>query len=99
MKRRQLWRKVIYVFEYVPFTINTLLFAIAVWISYLLLHKPLPKNTAGDTDSFQALIIIMGRVAFWFVVVLVLISVISTIVTWLIYMIMKDHDRYNLKVE
>ncbi|MCD6065100.1 MAG: hypothetical protein K0R82_3011 [Flavipsychrobacter sp.] len=88
------WR-IRYALQYFPFTFNTLLCIVAAFAAYKLLYQPAPKE---DPAPFRPFIILMGKMAFWFVVVLVGVSILSTIASWLHYMWLKRHKNYKLQV-
>lgn len=83
--------------QYFPFTLNTLLCAIAIWGGYHLLYKPTPKGE--DPSSLMPFIILMGRMTFLLLALIIIISVISTIATWGYYLITKNGREGILKVD
>ncbi|WP_276134386.1 DUF58 domain-containing protein [Polluticoccus soli] len=89
------WR-IRYGLQYVPFTFNTLLCLVAAFAAYKLLYQPTPKE---DPAPFRPFIILMGKMAFWFIVVLVGVSILSTIASWLHYVWLKRHKHYQLQVD
>ena len=89
--------KVLYYWQYFPFTINTVLCAIAGWCAYKLLYKPIVKGE--DVSPLLPFIILMGKMAIWFMVGLILISVMSTFVTYFYYLWLKNKKGYKLQVE
>lgn len=88
------WR-IRYGLQYFPFTFNTLLCLVAAYAAYKLLYQPAPKE---DPAPFRPFIILMGKMALWFIVVLVGVSILSTIASWLHYMWLKRHKHYQLQV-
>lgn len=81
------WKKTKWLFryyaQYFPFTINTVLCIVAAWLGYKLLYNPASKT---DPEPFRPFIILMGKMVFWFIIALILASVISTIASWLYYL-------------
>lgn len=81
------WKKTKWLFryyaQYFPFTINTVLCAVAAWLGYKLLYNPASKT---DPEPFRPFIILMGKMVFWFIIALILASIISTIASWLYYL-------------
>jgi hypothetical protein len=95
MKRKQLLSLVKYYLQYFPFTINALLYGIAAYIGYKTLYKPLDKD---EVAPFRPFIILMGKIVFWFLAALVLLSILSTIGSWLYYLWLKHKKDYKLQV-
>jgi hypothetical protein len=85
-----------YYAQYFPFTLNTLLCAAAAYVAYKLLYQPLPKTE--DPSPFRPFIILMGKMAFWFVLAVIFVSVLSTIVSWLYYLWLRHTKQYRLQV-
>jgi hypothetical protein len=88
------WR-VRYYWQYVPFTLNTLFCVLVAYLGYRLLYQPLPKDSVSALRPF---IILMGKMAFWFLIGLVLLSVLSTIGSWLYYLWLRSSKGYKLQV-
>jgi hypothetical protein len=98
MNLKQLKAKIRYGTQYLPFTMNTVLWAAAVWLCYRLLYTKPERNAVEDTDSFRALVLLMGKVALWFVLALVFLSIISTFLSWLYYLWLRKKKDYRLQV-
>ncbi len=97
MTRKQLRWRIYYMWQYFPFTLNTLLCALAAWLSLRLLYQPPPK---GDYPSpFMPFIILMGKLAFWFVVALVLVSMFSTLASYFYYTWLRGMKGTVMNVE
>lgn len=88
------WR-VRYYLQYFPFTINTLVCIAAAYIAYKLLYRPLNKE---DVSPFRPFILLMGKMVFWFAIGLVILSVLSTIASWLYYIWLRKQKDYRLQV-
>jgi hypothetical protein len=97
MKWKQIKWKLQYLWQYFPFTLNTVLCSIAGWGAYRLLYTPTPK---GDEPSpFLPFIILMGKLALWFVAALVGLSVLSTFFSYFYYLWLRGRKGYKLQVE
>src|ERR1700679_3856154 len=97
MNRKQIKWKVRYYLQYFPFTRNTLLCAIAGWLAYRSLYKPVVKGE--DISPLLPFIILMGKMALWFMAGLMLLSVLSTFITYFYYLWLKSKKGYKLQVE
>lgn len=95
MNRKQLQQKIKYYAQYFPFTLNTLLCLVASYFAYKILYRPLPEDTP---TSFQPFIFLMGKVIFWFIIAIISLSILSTIATWIYYLILKQREEYKLDV-
>ncbi len=99
MKLKSIKRKARYFLQYLPFTMHTLLWILAIWLCYYLLYTPAPEEAVGNTNSFRSLILLMAKIAFLFVLVLCTISVVSAIVSWLYYIWQKKRKGHLLQLE
>lgn len=86
-----------YYLQYFPFTVNTILCAAAAIIAYKLLYRPLPKQT-DDPAPFLPFILLMAKMAFWFVAGIVFISVLSTVGSWVYYLWLKRRKGVKLQL-
>ncbi|MEI8279124.1 MAG: DUF58 domain-containing protein [Bacteroidota bacterium] len=93
MNRKAFTWRLRYFFQYIPFTLNTLICVVAVWISYKLLYQPSPKD---EPAPFRPFIILMGKITFWFFIVLIGISILSTFFSWLYYKWLLKKKNYQL---
>lgn len=84
-----------YYSQFFPFTINTLLCVLAAYLGYRVLYQP---YSSAEPQAFRPFIILMGKLVFWFVIVLVLASVISTIISWLYYMWLQKKKGVQLQL-
>jgi len=98
MNRRQLKKNIRYGAQYIPFTPNTILWGAAVWLCYRLLRTSPVKDAQEGTDSFSGMILLMGKVALWFVAALVCLSVLSAFLSWLHYLWLRKKKDYRLQV-
>lgn len=85
-----------YYAQYFPFTINTLLCVLAAWLGYKLLYT---SPSAENPEPFRPFIILMGKVVFWFIIVLIAASVLSTIISWLYYIWLRSKSGNTLQLE
>ncbi|MEZ5016266.1 MAG: DUF58 domain-containing protein [Flavipsychrobacter sp.] len=94
------WKKIKwylkYYSQYFPFTLNTIVGFIAIYFAYRLLYQPLPDDTP---TSFLPFIVLMGKLVFWFIIALVLLSLLSTTATWIYYLLLQKKEGNNLQVE
>jgi hypothetical protein len=97
MNRKQIRWKLQYAWQYFPFTLNTILCALAAWGAYKLLYKPPVKGV--DPSPFLPFIILMGKMVFWFVIGLVGLSASSTILSYLYYLWLRKKKGSKLQVE
>jgi len=97
MNRKQLKRQLYYYWQYFPFTLNSLLYLAAGWLSFKLLYKPAPKD--DYPSPFIPFIILMGKLAFLFIIVLVLLSMFSTLASYFYYLWLRESKGTTLKVE
>lgn len=77
-------RRIKIAFQYVPFTLNSLL-VVALGIgAWRLLYRKVPKEEEA-TAAFRPFVLLLGRFAFWCILALVLLSVLSTLAAWIHY--------------
>jgi hypothetical protein len=87
-----------YLMQYFPFTLNTVLCALAIYTTYKLLSKPTdPKK--GDVSPFLPFILLMAKMAFWFVAGLILLSLLSTLASWVYYLYLSRKKGNRMQVE
>lgn len=96
-------RKLRYYVQFLPFTINTLLFALIILIvrKFLYATPVNPKKTDDieAVNNFQPFILLMAKIALWMVVAFVCLSVLSTLVAWLYYLWLKKKKSAGLQLE
>ncbi|HYD22415.1 MAG TPA: DUF58 domain-containing protein [Flavipsychrobacter sp.] len=98
MDRKEIKRRIRYYLQYFPFTLNTLLCGLAVFFAFKLLYKPInPKK--GDISPFLPFILLMAKMAFWFVTGLILLSLLSTVASWIYFMYLDGKRKSGLEVE
>ena len=98
MNGKQIKWRIRYYLQYFPFTLNTLLCAIAIYFSYKLLYRPIdPKKEAPS--ALIPFILLMAKMALWFVLGLILLSLVSTLATWLHYLYIRNKRGYKMQVD
>lgn len=94
------WKKtkwlIRYYAQYFPFTINTLLCLVAAFLGYKLLYTP---ASTTDPEPFRPFIILMGKMVYWFIIVLIITSVISTLLSWLYYLWLYKRHKADLDLK
>jgi len=85
-----------YYWQYFPFTLNTLICALAAWGAYKILYKPMPKGV--EPSAFLPFIIIMGKMAFLFIVALTALSILSTFATYFYFIWLHNSKGSKLQV-
>lgn len=93
-------RRLRYLWQYVPFTANTLLIGLAIWLGYryLFARKPAP-GAEENVSSFLPFILLMGRLLFWFLVLLLMLSLLSTFAAWLWYLLRRNNGKAKLQLD
>ena len=93
-------QRIRYGMQFFPFTLNTVLCGLAAWLVYRALYKPLPsKDTDQDTVSaFRPFIMLMGKIVFWMILALILISLLSTLIAWIYYLVLKSKQKSELQL-
>ena len=96
-----------YYFQFVPVTLNTLLFAAVMWIIYHYLFggnlKPGPGDISGQNEdapmtSLRPFMLLMAKIAFALVLLLVALSVLSAIGAWAWYLYLKKKKGAQLQL-
>jgi len=95
------WKKtksqLVYFLQYFPFTVNTILFLGAGLLAYKLLYRPLPARSS-EPAPFLPFILLMAKMAFWFVTAIVVLSVLSTMATWLYFLWLRRTKNVTLQL-
>lgn len=84
-----------YYAQYFPFTINTVLCILAAYTGYKLLYTPASKT---DPEPFRPFIMLMGKMVFWFIIALVITSILSTVFSWLYYKWLYSKGKARLEL-
>jgi hypothetical protein len=95
MNWKQIKWRLRYYLQYFPFTINTALCLAAVWFAYRVLHQPAPKD---DPAPFRPFIILMAKMAVIFVLGLIVLSILSTIASWIYYLWLRQSRNVKMEV-
>lgn len=82
--------------QYFPFTLNSFIVAALCWVAYKLLYQPVPKDESPG--AFRPFVLLMGKMAFWFLITLVLLSILSTIAAWIYYLFLKRKKQTTLQL-
>jgi hypothetical protein len=77
---------------------STVLCALASLFAYKLLWRKMPKPE-DDPAPFYPFILLMAKMVFWFVLGVVLLSVVSTIVTWLYFLWLRKKKGIVLQLQ
>ncbi|MGN6566495.1 MAG: DUF58 domain-containing protein [Flavipsychrobacter sp.] len=96
MNWKQIKWQLKYYFQYFPITINTILCAGVTFFIYKILYKPLPKNE--EPSALLPFVLLMGKMVFWFLIALLVLSVLSTIFSWGYYLWLKRSKSRLLQV-
>lgn len=97
MNWKQIKWKVQYAWQYFPFTLNTILCAFAGWEAWSLLYKPTPRGE--EPSPLLPFIVLMGKMALWFVVALIDLSVLSVFATYFYYLWLRSRKGSKLQLE
>lgn len=97
MNWKQIKWKIRYWWQFFPFTWNTVFWAIACWAAYKLLYTPVPKGE--EPSALLPFIILMGKLVYWFLLVLVAASILSTFVSYFYYLWLRKSKGYKLQVD
>lgn len=90
-------QRIQYWMQRVPFTLNTVMLALAAWGAFRLLGQG--RTTGKDAETgLQAFILLMGEMVAWFVLALVVLSVLSTLAAWIHYLIQRRRQGRGLTV-
>lgn len=100
MNRKRLRSRLLFFSQYIPFTVNTILYAIVFCIAYKLLYRPVnPKAEEQEVSSFLPIILLMARMAFWFLLALIGTSVLTTFFAWIYYRVLVRRDKDLLQIQ
>jgi hypothetical protein len=97
MTFQQLRWRFTHALQFFPFTLNTLVFAAGTWAAFYLLYTPKTKD--DDTPALFPLVSLMGKIAICVFLTLLLISVLSTLVCWIRFLVRTKRDRTSLQLQ
>ncbi|MBS1777555.1 MAG: DUF58 domain-containing protein [Bacteroidetes bacterium] len=98
MTWKKLRKLVRYFSQYIPFTRYTFWYGVAVFISFKLLYKPIPKNT-DEPIVFQPFLKLMGKFVFIFFIALIAFSLLSTLIAWLYFLWKTKGKNSSLEIQ
>jgi hypothetical protein len=98
MKWNILIKRTRYYLQYFPFTLNAFVFGILIWLSYKWL-RPVENPAGDDVASFVPIILLIGKIALWFIVTLVSFSVLTTFLCWLHFLWQEGRNNYHLQIK
>lgn len=103
MKWKYIRQRTRYYLQFIPFTLNTVICALAAFLAYKVLYRPLPKaGTDFDDDTtasaFRPFILLLGKISLLIIAALVMVSILSTIAAWLYYLYLKNKKDAALQV-
>lgn len=94
------YRRCRYYLQYFPLTINFFIVA-AAWAAcwFLLKNNSSDEEQLNDlSTSFEPLILIMGKVALWFVGSLLALSLLSTLICWCHFLWLRQRKQHQLEL-
>lgn len=97
MNWKQIRWKIRYAWQYFPFTLNTVLFVVLSWGAYKLLYTPPPKGE--EPSAFAPFVILMCKMTFVFLLGLIVLSVGSTIISYVYYLWLRGSKGSALQVD
>lgn len=97
MTRKTLRNRISQILQYFPFTINTFLFSIVALLGYKLLYTS-PKVEDMTSAAYRPFVLMMGKLLFWFLLLIISVSLLSTLVAWLYYLWLLKKKDYKLDV-
>lgn len=88
MNWKNYFQKTRYYLQYLPFTRNAFVLAIALWICFRVLHK---EGDSRDAPSaFEPFLLLMGTTALWFFLALIALAFCSALSCWLHYLLIRS---------
>lgn len=98
MPKRTRWR-LRYYWQFVPFTFNTVLFALAAWLAWFWLYKS-GKPKPGDevVSNYRPFILLMGKLIVWFLAIGIGISILSALLTWAYFLYLRSKGNTGLQL-
>jgi hypothetical protein len=101
-------RKLRYYLQFVPFTVNTVLCAAAIWILHGVLYGRKASLDGGDVSSqnsdgpisaMQPFVLLMAKIAFVLLLLLIGLSALSALFSWLHYLWLKRKKDTVLQLQ
>ncbi len=81
--------------QYFPFTVNAFLLAAGILLAFRWM-SPGAQPQRQETSSFAPLIQLMGKTALYFIAALLLLSLLSTVTCWLLYLLKKRSKQHQI---
>lgn len=99
MKWNHLIKRFRFYLQYFPLTLNFFIVGAALWVCWHFLKRADPDKKKNDTlDSFEPLIVMMGKIALYFVAGLILLSILTAIACWVYYLWIRKKKKYLLEL-
>lgn len=93
------WKKIKWRFQYYaqyfPFTLNTVICLLAAYIGYKLLYTP---SSETDPEPFRPFIMLMGKMISWFIIAIILASIVSTLFSWLYFIWLSKKNKSSIQL-
>jgi hypothetical protein len=97
MNWKKYFQKMRYYAQYLPFTSNACVLAIALVLCFRLLGK---EEAPQDAPSaFEPFLLLMGATALWFFLALIALSFLSTLACWLFYLLIRKKQDAALRFQ
>ncbi len=97
MNRKSLKWRIRYYLQYFPLTLNAFVFAALCLLFYKLLYRPLPRS-GEEPSAFLPFVLLMAKMAFWFVLVVVSVSALSTLFVWVHFLWLRHNKGVRLEL-
>ena len=96
MNKKSWKSKIRNLFQWIPFTWNSVFFALIAWIAYTILYQPINKENA--TDAQLPFVHLMAAFVAWLLLGLILISLLSAIASYLYFLWLRKNKKSSLQV-
>jgi hypothetical protein len=99
---RHFRRRFRYYLQFVPLTLNTFLMGAALWIVWYFLYRQEPKmkdDAEFTGTTLRPFILLMAKFAFAVVLVIVALSILSTVLAWVLHIYRKRKQGKGLELE
>ncbi len=96
MNKKSWKTKIRSLFQWIPFTWNSVFFALIAWIAYKILYQPINKENA--TDAQLPFVNLMASFVAWLVLGLILISLLSTVASYLYFLWLRKNQKSSLQI-
>lgn len=100
MTRTRIYKKLRLAAQYVPFTLNAVLYTAAFWLIFrFVFGQPSAQTDEQEVSSFLPIILLMARLAVAFVFALIALSVCSTVVAWLFFKVQTNRNQDLIQLQ